>query len=73
MGRNRGLEFYENRDKYPIWRIVYFIFFVKLLCQFKKNYSYLVGMFKARKLYIKKKDYIDFTMMGILQKKDMGV
>lgn len=72
MGRNRGLEFYENRDKYPIWRIVYLIFLVKLLCQFKKNYSYLVGMFKARKLYIKKKDYIDFYYDGYIAKERYG-
>lgn len=68
MGRNRGLEFYENRDKYPLWRIVYLVFFLKLLCQCKKNDSYLAGMFKARKLYKKKNHYSECYYDGYMAK-----
>ena len=52
MGRNRGLEFYQNRDRFNIWSIPYYLFFAKLLLtNTKNNAHYLKGLKDSRNLF----------------------
>lgn len=45
MGRNRGLEYYEYRDDFFLWRIIYWIFYLKMLIfNNTSNRHYIQGM-----------------------------
>ena len=72
MGRNRGIEYYENHKKRPLWRIVYLTFWVKCIFQYKKNYSYLAGMRKARELSAKKSNCEECYLDGYMAKDRYG-
>lgn len=56
MGRNRALEYYENRDRHLLsWRIVYTVFHLKMLLEGlkQKDNIYMLGMKAAKKMYKK--------------------
>lgn len=72
MGRNRGLEYYENRDKRVSWRFVYLVFWIKCILQYKKNYQYLQGMKKARKLKSLRNNYNECYLDGYMAKEVYG-
>ncbi len=56
MGRNRALEYYENRNaSFFRWKLVYTFFYLSVLVQ--KNREYLLGMKSGKKLIKKKADY----------------
>lgn len=45
MGRNRGLEYYEYRERFFLWRIIYWIFYTKMLIFNNASHRYyLKGM-----------------------------
>lgn len=51
MGRNRGLEYFENRKKYFLWDMIYYTFFTYLFFSGKnKHKSYIDGMIQAKNL-----------------------
>ena len=72
MGRNRGIEFYENHKKRPLWGIVYLAFWMKCAFHYKKNYLYLVGMRKAHKLNVKKSNCEEYYFDGYMAKDRYG-
>ncbi len=56
MGRNRALEYYENRRaSFFRWKLVFTFFYLSVLVQ--KNRVYLSGMKCGKKLVKKKSDY----------------
>lgn len=61
MGRNRGLEYWENKSKYPLWKIVYLIFLLRLRINsiISKEKSYLEGLNAAKLLHYGKASYDD--------------
>lgn len=52
MGRNRSLEYYENRKKFPLWRIVYVIFYLITKIKNRSNDKHILnGMIEGKRLY----------------------
>lgn len=50
MGRNRGLEYYENRNRNFLWTLAYMMFYIKELINYKSNKFYIEGMKKSHLL-----------------------
>lgn len=53
MGRNRGIEYYENNKRNPLWGVAYLLFYAKELINYKSNVSYIAGMKEAHLLHKK--------------------
>lgn len=65
MGRNRGLEYWENRKGHRLWPLIYCIFYLCLLFQNKTNNYYLKGLSKAKELHNKKSTCFDIYNQAV--------
>lgn len=53
MGRNRGLEYYENCNWKFRWMFVYMLFYIKELINYRTNIFYIEGLKKSHLLHKK--------------------